>query len=62
MLYGLEQNGTLDKPQVTYISSTVCVHPRTLPPTSGAAKFYRLCVYHQVQELPAEQWMDNQGW
>ena len=44
-------------------SSTACVHPRSLPPTSAAAHYHSLRVYHQVQvwfgaDLPAEGW----GW
>ena len=43
--------------------STTCVHPRGLPPTSAAAKYHLLRVYHQVQqwsglELPPADW----GW
>jgi hypothetical protein len=44
-------------------SSTVCVQPRILPPTSSSAKYHSQRVYHQVQEwsgvhLRAEDW----GW
>ena len=31
-------------------ASTSCVQPRTLPPTSAAAKYHSLRVYHQVQQ------------
>ena len=30
-------------------SSTAAVEPRTLPPTSAAAKYHSLRVYHQIQ-------------
>lgn len=44
-------------------TGTAFVRPESLPPTSAAAKFHSLKVYHQVQkwrdvELPAEDW----GW
>jgi hypothetical protein len=46
--------------------STAAVEPRTLPPTSAAAKYHSLRVYQQVQvwlgndgqDVPADQW----GW
>lgn len=45
--------------------STAALEPRTLPPTSGAAKYHSLRVYQQVQvwlgngdQKPPEQW----GW
>jgi hypothetical protein len=44
-------------------SSTVCVQPRILPPTSTSAKYHSQRVYHRVQEwrgvhMRAENW----GW
>ena len=44
-------------------SSTVAVKPHNLPPTSAAAKYHSLRVYHQVQQwqgvdLSPEDW----GW
>ena len=44
-------------------SSTVAVEPRTLPPTSAAAKYHSLRVYHQIHfwmgeapHVPQHQW------
>jgi len=44
-------------------TSTACVQPRSLPPTSASAKYHSLRVYQQVQQwlgndLPPEDW----GW
>ena len=67
-LYGGKQGDHLDRLRIqTYdqrvYASNAFIHPRTLPPTSAAAKYHRLRVYHQVQkwggvDLPPEEW----GW
>lgn len=53
----------LRKFQILVARSKTSVHPQKLPPTSAAAKFHSLRVYHQVQEwkgnsLNPEEW----GW
>jgi len=67
-LYGGKPGQTLDNLRLhTFYqkvsASTTCVHPCCLPPSSAAAKYHSLRVYHQVQQwlgvtLPAEDW----GW
>ena len=31
-------------------TTTMCIRPQTLPPTSAAAKYHSLRVYYQIQE------------
>lgn len=66
-LYGGDKIENLDKLRLRKFyektSRTTAVEPCTLPPTSSAAKYHSMCVYHQVQvwhswNIPAEQW----GW
>ena len=69
-LYNGRKNETLDELRLRKFHekttcSTVLVQPRTLPPTSSAAKYHSLRVYLQVQvwlargkDMTAENW----GW
>lgn len=43
-------------------SSTACVQPRVLPPTSGAAKFHSMRVYLQVQQWMGAHQMNPEDW
>ena len=66
LLYGGDVNSNLnDLRYSTFCRKTLvntkAVQPETLPPTSDAAYFHSLRVYHQVQSwkgnnLPAEEW------
>jgi hypothetical protein len=67
-LYKAKSNDNLDtlrhhKFQEVVTTSKKVVHPKVLPPTSGAVKYHSFRVFHQVQEwkginLKAEDW----GW
>ena len=54
-MYNGKPGGTLDYVRYKCFCAKVTrntshIQPKTLPPTSAAAKFHSLCVYHQVKQ------------
>ena len=67
LVYGQEGDVTLDKLRLTRFcekvaSSMKVVSPESLPPTSAAASFHSLRVYHQVQVWKGREDLDPELW
>ena len=67
LVYGQKGDVTLDKLRLTRFcekvaSSMQVVSPESLPPTSAAASFHSLRVYHQVQVWKGREDLDPELW